>query len=165
MAAFIALAAAGLAYLIDSSLSREIEQLTADVQGKQNEVSTLKTKLKWLEEYKQTKDQYTHKLAVIDQIVKGRTGPVRVLDTLATSVPSQMWLDGIKQVNMDMQITGWAADNLVVSRFMSSLQSSRLFTNVELESVSRDEFKGGEGVRSKGYQLNKFAILATVSYQ
>jgi type IV pilus assembly protein PilN len=160
----IALVAAGLAYLIDSSLIRAIEQQIAEVRGKQQQINTLKTRLKWLDEYKLAKNQYTQKLAVIDQIVKGRTGPIMVLDTLATSVPSQMWLDGIRQVNMKMKITGWAADNLVVSRFMTSLQSSRLFTSVELESVTRDEFRAGGGIRTKTYQLNKFAILATVSY-
>ncbi|MEE8449943.1 MAG: PilN domain-containing protein [Thermodesulfobacteriota bacterium] len=161
----VALVAVGIAYLIDASLSREINRQITDVRAKEKEISALKARLNWLEEYKKTKSQYTRKLAVIEQILKGRTGPIRVLDTLATSVPSQMWLEGIKQVNMRMKITGWAADNLIVSRFMSSLQSSPLFTRVELESVSRDEFRvAGQGSRSKAYQLNKFAILATVSY-
>jgi type IV pilus assembly protein PilN len=78
------------------------------------------------------------RLGIINKLEQGRTQSVRLMDELARCVPDHLWLTGASQdASSTLSIEGVTFSNLVVSDFMSRLERSPLFANVELEFAER----------------------------
>jgi len=78
------------------------------------------------------------RLGIISKLQKGRTQSVRLMDELARSVPDHLWLTGATQdAGSSLQLEGVTFSNLVVSDFMSRLERSPMFANVELQFAER----------------------------
>jgi type IV pilus assembly protein PilN len=73
------------------------------------------------------------RLGIINKLEKGRTQSVRVMDELARCVPDHLWMTLAQQeAGNQLNLEGVTYSNLVVSDFMSRLERSPLFANVEL---------------------------------
>ena len=78
------------------------------------------------------------RLGIITRLEQGRTQSVRLMDELARCVPDHLWLTGASQdAGNTLQLEGVTYSNLVVSDFMSRLERSPLFANVELTVAER----------------------------
>ena len=73
------------------------------------------------------------RLGIINKLEKGRTQSVRVMDELARCVPDHLWMTLAQQdAGSQLNLEGVTYSNLVVSDFMSRLERSPMFANVEL---------------------------------
>ena len=77
------------------------------------------------------------RLGVINKLEKGRTGSVRLMDELARCIPDHLWLSSANQEGTTINLEGMTFSNLVVSDFMSRLERSPMFANVELTVAER----------------------------
>lgn len=74
------------------------------------------------------------RLGIINKLEKGRTQSVRLMDELARCLPDHLWLNGANQDGSSaLNLEGVTFSNLVVSDFMSRLERSPMFANVNLE--------------------------------
>ncbi len=88
------------------------------------------------------------RLGIITKLQKGRTQSVRLVDELARCVPEHLWISGIGQESESaLTIEGTTFSNLVVSDFMSRLERSPLFANVELGIAERAVVQDHDVVR------------------
>ena len=69
------------------------------------------------------KKELEEKLKVLGDLRKGRSGPVRMLDALATSTPKKVWIRDFDEKNNAVKVTGSAVNHEDVSDFMRSLQN------------------------------------------
>jgi len=96
------------------------------------------------------------KLAVLDKLKAGRTGPVKMLDDLATIVPKKVWVKKMEEKDGQMGLEGSAASIDDVSAFLSALKRSRYFKAVELKkTTARTEGKA---------RLVDFTLTARADY-
>ncbi|MBI3539635.1 MAG: PilN domain-containing protein [Candidatus Eisenbacteria bacterium] len=73
------------------------------------------------------------RLGIINKLEKGRTQSVRIMDELARCVPDHLWMTLAQQeAGNQLNLEGVTYSNLVVSDFMSRLERSHMFANVEL---------------------------------
>src|SRR5262245_3245086 len=73
------------------------------------------------------------RLGIINKLEQGRTQSVRIMDELARCVPDHLWMTLVSQDSGNqLNLEGVTYSNLVVSEFMSRLERSPLFANVEL---------------------------------
>lgn len=73
------------------------------------------------------------RLGIINTLEKGRTQSVRVMDELARCVPDHLWMTMAQQdAGTQLNLEGVTYSNLVVSDFMTRLERSSMFANVEL---------------------------------
>lgn len=73
------------------------------------------------------------RLGIINKLEKGRTQSVRIMDELARCVPDHLWMTLAQQdAGSQLNLEGVTYSNLVVSDFMSRLERSPMFANVEL---------------------------------
>ena len=108
-------------------------------------------------------DQFKPQLADLDgtlgqgfeRLDRNRSGPVRVLDELATHSPDRLWVTRISASNGVITIEGISLDNELVALFLTTLGDSPYFANVELQET--------EAVDHDGLRLNEFALTATLS--
>jgi type IV pilus assembly protein PilN len=77
------------------------------------EVSTINTR----------KAEVEKKLAVLDGLRKGRSGPVRMMDALANAVPKKAWLRSFVEEQKSVKLVGSAASHDEVAEFMRGLTS------------------------------------------
>ena len=93
------------------------------------------------------------KLAILSDLRKQRSGPVRMLDALSTAIPKKVWLTGFEEKSNAVRMTGKAASHEDVAEFMRGLQSivwtpkgmGRLVEQRRDATTSRVELVGGEG--------------------
>ncbi|PTL78541.1 PilN domain-containing protein [Vitiosangium sp. GDMCC 1.1324] len=67
------------------------------------------------------KAEVDKKLAVLDGLRKGRSGPVRMLDALATSLPKKAWLKAFNEERGSVKLTGSAVSHDDVAELMRNL--------------------------------------------
>jgi type IV pilus assembly protein PilN len=78
------------------------------------------------------------RLGIIAKLEKGRAQSVRLMDDLARCVPDHLWLTSATQdAGSSLSVEGVTFSNLVVSDFISRLERSPMFANVELEFAER----------------------------
>ena len=76
------------------------------------------------------------KLDVIKGLEKNKTGPVRLLDEIADSVPKdKLWLTSLVETKGKLTMEGTAMDNETVALFMTNLEKAEHITSVDLEST------------------------------
>ncbi|WP_257459868.1 PilN domain-containing protein [Archangium lipolyticum] len=63
------------------------------------------------------------KLAVLDELRKGRSGPVRLLDALATSLPKKAWIKSFNEERGSVKLQGSAISHDDVAELMRNLNS------------------------------------------
>jgi type IV pilus assembly protein PilN len=139
----------------------------ADLKARQQKLKRTQDEIAQLEriigEVRSIKDQQQalqQKLDVLAKLKAGRTGPVRMLDELATITPRQLWLTKMAEKSGSVNFQGLGASIDDVSAFMTALKNSKYFSKVELKRTTL-------GAATKGSALDKlvaFEINATVNY-
>ena len=88
------------------------------------------------------------RLGIIAKLEKGRAQSVRLMDDLARCVPDHLWLTGASQdAGGSLSVEGVTFSNLVVSDFISRLERSSMFANVELDFAERGNVTDREVVK------------------
>jgi type IV pilus assembly protein PilN len=121
----------------------------------QKEIDRFAPQLQQVEEFKKTKAEIEQKLDVIQSLNEARSGPVRMLDELATHTPDRIWVSKIEVHNGRMLMEGMSLDNELVALFLTALEESAYFKNVELVETQAKE--------KDGFRLNAFEVSAVLT--
>ncbi len=88
------------------------------------------TKIRALE---QTKREVDGKLKKIKELEKVKSGPVKLLDDIAVSVPKdRLWLTALKENKGTLVLEGTAMDNETVADFMNRLKGTESVKSVKI---------------------------------
>lgn len=139
-----------------SYLSNESSKKQETIKAKKQELAQLDKIIGEVNEFTTKKKELEDKLGVIQQLKKGKTGPVRALDDLATEIPKRVWLLDMKEDGGKVTFRGNAIDHEDVSAFMKALEKSVYFGNIVLDySKATGEGKAG---------FYEFRISCSVDY-
>ena len=93
--------------------------------------------------------------SVIEQLRKGQTGPVHMLDQISRALPPMLWLTEVKQTATDIVIDGKCTSPIGVSDFVANLEASGYFKrSIDIVSTSTEAMPQPPG------ELIKFSIKA-----
>jgi type IV pilus assembly protein PilN len=120
----------------------------------QKEIDAYKEQLQQVEEFRKTQEHIEQKLGVIERLNRSRSGPVRLLDEIATHAPERLWLTQLSSGDGRMTLEGISLDNEIVAAFASALGGSPYFANVELQET--------EAAEIEGFKLNRFTLSAAL---
>lgn len=118
----------------------------------QKDIDRFGPQLAQVEEFRAAKAEIEKKLKVIDELSIARSGPVHLFDEIATNLPDRMWLTEMKVEGQELTIQGVSLDNELVAAFLTALNNSAYFKDVELV--------GTEAKEMEGYKLNAFELSA-----
>src|SRR5712671_4038017 len=76
-------------------------------------------------------------LKILDALKKGRTGPVKVMDELATIIPNKAWITEYTEQNGNVVMRGFAVTYEDLSAFAQRLKTSKYFANVTIKKASQ----------------------------
>ncbi len=158
----ILLAAAGAVLIIAGcayfyfELDSEIDRLSSENSRVEREIAQLKEVIGQVEEFESKKEELQKKLDVIKTLKANKTGPVHMLDEIATNIPDKCWLTSISEVDRKVELSGVAINNEVIADFISKLEVSDYFDDVYLVSTSAKENK-------EGLKLKEFSVTARMT--
>ena len=143
------LAACGVAYVI---VGARVSDLKAENAQLNKDIDNLKAIVARVDEVDKLKQDLQKKLDVIGQLKANKQGPVRMLDELSDATPEKLQLTALKENNKQLNLTGLAVSNEVISQFLSNLERSDWFTDVYLVGIDQ--------VEEEGYKLKEFQVTA-----
>lgn len=124
-----------MAYL-QISLSAKISDLEQEVDTAGAELKKYKQQAAEVDKIKAKLDGLKKRTDVVRELDKNRKAPVRLLEALTQIViPNRMWLTTLKEDEGKVVVSGVALDNKTTADFMLRLESSQLFSTVNLGSV------------------------------
>jgi len=136
--------------------TREINSLTKERERITKELATYKDTNAKIKSLKETIADIEAKLKTIKELEKVKTGPVKLLDDIATSVPKdKLWLASLRESKGTLMLEGTAMDNETVADFMDKLQSTESINSVELVRTRQRKVPGVD------LSLKDFALRCT----
>ncbi len=69
------------------------------------------------------KKEVEEKLKVLDDLKKARSGPVKLMDALAISTPTKVWIQSFDEKNSNVKLVGSAVSHDDVAEFMRGLSN------------------------------------------
>src|SRR5262249_27395620 len=107
-----------------------------------------------VQKFETRKAQLQQRVTLIEQLRRGQTAPVHILDELSKAVPDRLWLISLLQRGSDFTIEGRTTTLTGLSDFVSNLEASPWFKKrVEIVDSAVDQGPNGDLVR--------FSIRAT----
>jgi type IV pilus assembly protein PilN len=141
-----------------SARAGELARREAQLKRTRDEIAQLDRIIGEVKNIKTQQQQLREKLEILAQLKEGRTGPVRMLDELATKMPKRLWLTKFDEKKGVAKIAGIAASIDDVSELMTALKGSPHFKSVELEKTA------AKADAKTGLRLVDFQMTANVSY-
>ena len=139
----------------EAQTKREIDAAIRDEQR-------LQEILKQVEEFQNRKKVLEARLNLIDELRKGQSAPVHMIDQISKALPDMTWLTQIQQSGgYTLQMTGRCLTLTSLSDFIGNLESSRYFMR-PVEIIETSTVTGGQ---KEGPELIQFTIRGTFQMQ
>jgi type IV pilus assembly protein PilN len=145
-------------FIWSSSRASELTAVEAKVRSTREEIAQLDRIIGEVKNIKEQQAQLREKLDTLDRLKANRTGPVKVLDALATLTPKRLWLTKVEEKGGVLSFTGSAATIDDVSEFMTALKTNPHFTTIELTKTS------AAAAAQRKLEYVDFTLTASVSY-
>jgi type IV pilus assembly protein PilN len=119
------------------AMARDSARIDAEIAAAQQETTRLHSIIQQVQQFEQRRAQLQQRVVLIEQLRKGQTGPVHMLDQISRSLPPMLWLVEMKQSgDSAVTIEGRSATLTGLSEFVGNLEASGYFKrSVEIVST------------------------------
>ncbi|HYX91643.1 MAG TPA: PilN domain-containing protein [Myxococcaceae bacterium] len=136
-----------------SSRDSAREELVKKVRATDAKIKELERIIGEVNNINRRKKELEEKLAVLNELRKGRSGPVKILDALAEATPKKVWLKEFDEKAGQVKLSGTAFSHEDVAELMRGLQNvvwtpkgmGRLVERRREAKTSRVELLGQDG--------------------
>jgi type IV pilus assembly protein PilN len=130
------------------SLRQESARMDADVAAARRETERLKSVLDEVRVFEARRTQLEQRVTLIEQLRRGQSGPVHMLDQISRSLPDRLWLTTLEQKGVDLTIEGRATSLTSLSDFIGNLETSGYFRRpVEIVDSQVENAAQGDLIR------------------
>ena len=130
------------------SLHTQSRTLDEQIARAEVEAQQLRSVLAQVQRYETEKARLQQRVTLIEQLRRGQTGPVHILDEVSTALPDRLWLVSMGQQGLNFTIDGRTTSLSVLSDFVANLESSAWFARpVEILDTQVDQTPAGDMVR------------------
>lgn len=139
------------------ALTQEQAQVAREIDNAKREEARLQEILKQVQEFQNRRKMLEARVALIDELRKGQTAPVHMIDQVSRALPDMTWLTQLSQKDYTITIQGRCLTLTSLSDFIGNLEASHYFARpveiVETAVIS--------GEANKGPDLIQFTIRGT----
>jgi type IV pilus assembly protein PilN len=131
------------------TLRQESIAVDKEIAAAELETRSLRSVLSQVQQFEARRAQLQQRVTLIEQLRKGQSEPVRVLDQISRSVPDRLWLHDMTQSGSDFTLTGFTTSMTALSDFVAAIEGTRWFRKpVEiLDSQMTSDAKAGDIVK------------------
>ena len=109
------------------AIGQQEAQVAREVADAQREELRLAEILKQVQAFEARKQQLQQRVALIDELRKGQTAPVHMVDQISRALPDMTWLTGLRQEGYTLTLQGRCLTLTSLSDFVGNLEASRYF--------------------------------------
>jgi type IV pilus assembly protein PilN len=109
------------------ALNSQQTTLATETANAERETARLKSILTQVAEFDKQKKQLQERVALIEELRKGQTAAVHMVDELSKSVPEMLWLTSLKQDGGELTVDGRCTTLTALSDFVANLEKSPYF--------------------------------------
>lgn len=131
-------------------LQQQDRRLDRDIAAAEQETARLREVLSQVQRFESQRAQLQQRVALIEELRKGQTGPVHLLDQVSRALPDRLWLTQITEDKKDgaLVIDGLTNSLTALSDFVGNLEASGYFKRpVEIINSQMQQQQGAELVR------------------
>jgi len=123
---------------VHSRMNVKISRLNADIETTKKQIALYEKQVKEIKAIKKELDVLTKKMEIIEKLDTARKGSVKLLDAMTQLiVEKRMWFTSLSATETDLSLSGVALDNKTVADFMVRLETSKMFSNVNLKTLKQ----------------------------
>jgi len=138
------------------ALGQQKSEVARQIDISKREEARLQEILKQVEAFQNRRKVLESRVALIDELRKGQTAPVHMIDQVSRALPDMTWLTAIQQSSYTLTLQGRCLMLTSLSDFIGNLEASRYFMRpVEIIETSVIPGEGG------GPELIQFTIRGT----
>jgi type IV pilus assembly protein PilN len=138
----------------NSYLGGRIKALNSEISSTREQVAKYKKINDEITEIKKKLDILDRKIKVIQSLEADRKAPVQNLDSLYNLlVEKRMWYTQIQEKGNTFKLNGIALDNHTVADYMTRIEKSERFQNVQLAAIKQYSLQGKE-LKLKQFEVN-----------
>lgn len=109
------------------SLREEAAQVERDIEQARVEEQRLNQVISEVRNFEARRAQLEQRVALIEELRRGQTAPVHILDQISRALPDMVWLTKVQQTGYDLTIEGNCLSLTSLSDFVGALEHSRYF--------------------------------------
>jgi len=140
------------------SIEQQKQRLDSDIVAAEQEIARLRTVLTQVQQYETQRAQLQQRVALIEQLRRGQSGPVHMLDEISRSLPDRLWLVDLTEKDHVLMIEGRTLVLTALSDFVANLESSGYFAR-PVEIVN-SQVESGQASANAGTELIRFVVKA-----
>ena len=133
------------------SIGKDSVRVDEEISAAQQETTRLHAIIQQVQEFEQRKAQLMQRVKLIQELRRGQSGPVHMLDQISRALPPMLWLTEVKQSTpaagkggaesgpIEVLIDGKCLSQTSVSDFVANLEASGYFKrSVEIVSTTNE---------------------------
>jgi type IV pilus assembly protein PilN len=109
------------------SLHQASVRVDADLVRSEREMQQLRSVLAQVQKFEASKAQLQQRVTLIEQLRRGQSGPVHILDEISKAVPERLWLTDMTEKGDDIVLAGLTTSLTGLSDFVANLEGSTWF--------------------------------------
>jgi type IV pilus assembly protein PilN len=102
-------------------------QMTEDIAAARREETRLSEVLKQVSDFETQRGVLQKRVALIDELRKGQSAPVHMIDQISRSLPEMTWLTSVRQDAYNVTINGRCTTLTALSDFVANLEATHYF--------------------------------------
>ena len=124
------------------SLTSESAQVDQEIAVAQRDAARLQSILAEVKQFEQRQSMLTQRVGLIEQLRRGQSVPVQLLDHVSRSLPDTLWLTNLEEAGASVTIEGRTTTLIALSDFVANLGSNVMLkkpieiVNSQVESAS-----------------------------
>ena len=131
------------------SLRQESARIDAELARAEAATRDIRSVLEQVRKFESRKALLQQRVSLIEQLRKGQSAPVHLLDEISKSIPDRLWLSEMTQLGADFTMSGMTDSLTAVSDFVANLEGTKWFRKpVEIvDSQVQTDAKAGDLIR------------------
>lgn len=142
------------------SLGQQQAAVAREIDAARREEARLQEILRQVQDFENRKKTLESRVALIDELRKGQTAPVHMIDQISRALPDMTWLTAIQQKDYTLTMQGRCLTLTSLSDFIGNLEGSRYFAR-PVEIIESSVLPGD----GKSPELVQFTIRGTFQMQ
>lgn len=143
------------------SLGQQRAEVVREIDSARREEARLQEILKQVQEFENRRKVLESRVALIDELRKGQTAPVHMVDQISRALPDMTWLTSMQQNGYTVTMQGRCLSLTSLSDFVGNLEASRYFGRPVEIIESSVVAAGGSGSATGVQELIQFTIRGT----
>ena len=109
------------------SLHQDSIRVDDELANGEREMQQLRSVLAQVQKFESSKAQLQQRVTLIEQLRRGQSGPVHMIDEIGKALPERLWLTDLTQKGDDLVLAGMTTSFTGLSDFVANLETSAWF--------------------------------------